>query len=186
MNKKYDPVIDFASFRKWQDDFNRGIKDVVDSDSREQMGRNVGDVLTRSLDAIFEQVGGARQANWQKPETQSGAAWSPLANAYLTDAHYVVEVELAGISIEDVDVEIRANVLSVSGERKAKNSDTSKSGGFRQAERAMGTFHRGFELPADCDTDDVAAQMENGLLTIKVGLVSSASARTIKVSVKPG
>ena len=80
MNKKYDPVIDFASFQKWRDDFNRGIQDVVDADSREQLGKNVGAVLTRSLDAIFEHAGAGRTANPWSGEASSAASASASAS----------------------------------------------------------------------------------------------------------
>ncbi len=195
MNKKYEPVIDFASFQKWRDDFNRGIQDVVDAESREQMGKNVGAVLTRSLDAIFEQAaaGSSSTKHNTTPDTDGyseSASWSPRANCAETKTAYVVEVELAGVSMDEVNVEVAGRNLIVSGEVSENLTvdgllSVDRPSSFDKKERHSGDFERVFELPADFDIDAVDATMENGLLTVRVAK-QDAVRRRVKVELKPG
>ena len=197
MNKKYDPVIDFASFQKWREDFSRGIQDVVDADSREQMGKNVGAVLTRSLDAIFEQTGaspakpGSRYSAADQATTEAAdeSAWTPSANCAETNTAYLIEVELAGVSMQQVDVEISGNRLIVSGVAYGRATAESakpvfRPAGFSKTERRSGKFERVFELPADSDIDAVDASMEHGLLTVSIA--RQTSNRRVKVELRPG
>lgn len=196
MNKKYEPVIDFASFHKWRDDFNRGIQDVVDADSREQMGKSVGEVLTRSLDAIFEQAAPVKTGSRYRADTQDttsadqAAAWTPCANCAESDAEYLIEVELAGVSMEQVNVEIIGNRLVVAGVAQeqvaaAQMNPDFRSSGFSTLERPAGNFSRTFVLPTDSDIDAVDASMENGLLTLRIAR-QNQTRRRVKVQRKPG
>lgn len=197
MNKKYDPVIDLASFQKWKDQFNRGVQDVVDSGASEQLGKNVGEAVTRSLDAIFNQ---AASGSYREEASASSSAqeihgdlarnagsWKPRANCLQTADAYIFEIELAGIDENAIDVEIRGvsngNALCISGTSSQQKS--SERAEFNNTEMPEGVFYREFELPADSNCNDVTATNKNGLLGVRVGRKTLSSSETIKVSIKP-
>lgn len=210
MNKKYDPVIDFASFHKWRDDFNRGIQDVVDADGREQLGKNVGAVLTRSLDAIFEHANAvknneayagnsatnsaASSATSSASETETlsenaaatvtDGVWQPAINCSEQEQAYRVEVELPGVAMDAVDLEISGNLMVISGRSESTVSSV-RAAGFNKIERPAGRFERSIEIPSDSDSDNVEASMLNGLLVISIAK-QERSCHRVKVAIRPG
>lgn len=92
--------------------------------------------------------------------------FAPSADAASTDDVYEVNIELPGVSSEDVDVELHDNVLVVKGEKSFENEETGKTYYF--SERRFGSFHRSFRLPEDVDPEKVTAAFSDGVLTIKV------------------
>ena len=49
---------------------------------------------------------------------QSGGLWFPAADVYSTPEGWLVKVELAGVSAEDIEIDIQGNVLYIAGARK--------------------------------------------------------------------
>ena len=82
-----------------------------------------------------------------------------------TDA-YVVTAELPGLSREDVEIEIKDGVLTVSGERRADHEE--KSEGYFRVERSFGRFSRSLTLPKGVEADGVAAEFEGGVLEVRI------------------
>ena len=70
------------------------------------------------------------------------------------DNEYVVEIPLVGVSRDNVTVDVQDNVLSVVA--NAKNSYYARD------------FKQSWNLNKDSDVDNVTANLENGLLTVRV------------------
>jgi HSP20 family protein len=83
-----------------------------------------------------------------------------------TDDHLVLRADLPGLSEDDVQIEIKDNVLTVSGERKAEHDE--KSEGFYRLERSHGGFSRSLSLPRDIDADAVKASFDKGVLEVRI------------------
>lgn len=82
-----------------------------------------------------------------------------------TEAGVELDFELAGIAKEDVEISVENSVLKVRAEKKnPRQSDTE----WRLRERRFGTYERAFRLSDNLDADQVAATMENGVLTVKI------------------
>ncbi len=90
---------------------------------------------------------------------------------------YLVEIELAGVGKDDIDIDIAGSRLSVGGERKEKH----RVGILRRGERTVGAFAYEVTLPGDVDDADVTAFFDDGVLTIRVPKPEHARARRIKV-----
>jgi HSP20 family protein len=98
---------------------------------------------------------------------ESGAAlWYPSVDMFETDESLIIKAELAGLSKDDIDVNVENGKLMLSGERKSENEvDEDK---FYRRERTYVRFVRTFALPADVDPDKIAAEFKDGVLNIKV------------------
>ena len=62
--------------------------------------------------------------------------WVPAMDLVETEDHLVLRADLPGLSEDDVEIEIKDGVLTVSGEREAEHEE--KSEGFYRVERAFG------------------------------------------------
>jgi len=96
------------------------------------------------------------------------------------DAFYV-DAEVPGLSAEDIKVDVEKNVLTLSGERKVEKEDT--EGTFRRVERQYGSFTRSFSLPETVDTENISADLRNGVLELRLPKKEAPTPKQISVSV---
>jgi HSP20 family protein len=80
--------------------------------------------------------------------------------------HLVLKADLPGLSEDDVKIEVRDNVLTVSGERKTEREDERR--GYYRVERAFGSFSRSLTLPDGIDPDRIQASFDRGVLEVRV------------------
>lgn len=101
----------------------------------------------------------------------------PLA-VWEDDGRVVFEFEVPGISQENLDVQIEAGILTVS----AKRSVPERSGKLKHNEHRYGEFQRRIRLDDSLDPASVAADLENGLLTLTIN--RRIEAQPVKVAVR--
>src|SRR3954449_4294116 len=92
--------------------------------------------------------------------------WIPAMDLVETGEHFVLRADLPGLGEDDVKLEVEDRVLTVSGERKAEQ--TEKGDGFYRVERATGSFSRSLTLPEGVDTDGIAATFDKGVLEVRI------------------
>jgi HSP20 family protein len=85
----------------------------------------------------------------------------------------VVNVDLAGVDIEEVGLEIRGRQLLISGERLTQEAEGRL---YQQIEIEQGPFRRVVELGADVDSSQAQATYEDGVLRIEIPLVRQEEA----------
>jgi HSP20 family protein len=110
------------------------------------------------------------------PDLLDGA-FTPLADLEETNDAYVVELELPGVKRDDVDIEVAGRRLTVHGERKAKD----RVGILRKRERTTGRFHYEVTLPGDVEEDGVEANLDEGVLTVRLPKPEHARPRRIEI-----
>jgi len=86
----------------------------------------------------------------------------PAVNVWQSD-----EAELPGVDPADIDIHVKDNVLTLSGERKAP--DLPEGARWHRNERGYGKFSRAVRLPFAASDDKVEARMTDGVLRIVVG-----------------
>ena len=106
-------------------------------------------------------------------------AWFPAVDIKREDGVYLIDMEVPGFKPEEIDVEAHDNILTIQGERESE-SDASE-GDFIRRERRYGKFVRRFNLPAGASSDDINAQVKDGVLHIRVPDGQAASPRKISV-----
>ncbi|MEF2145660.1 MAG: Hsp20/alpha crystallin family protein [Desulfovibrionaceae bacterium] len=94
-----------------------------------------------------------------------GYVWSPAADVFECADGYIFRVELAGVGLDHVRVEVHEGILHVSGERPFPQSQ----GEYYALELSYGPFSRTFALPSDADPERISAKLKNGLLNVGVG-----------------
>ncbi len=104
--------------------------------------------------------------------------WQPLVDIRETKDAYRVEVELPAVDAKDVRIELKSGVLHVSGERRFANDE---DGRVHRRERSYGKFTRSFRLPEDANPAAIDASAKDGVVSIAIGKVAEAQARTIEV-----
>jgi HSP20 family protein len=95
---------------------------------------------------------------------------------------FTVSCELPGLEEKDIDVSIASNVLTIKGEKKSEN-EVKKDKYFRK-ESWSGSFQRTLPLPASVDSQNVNAELKNGILIIKLPKTEEAKTKQITVNVK--
>lgn len=108
---------------------------------------------------------------------EPGCRWSPAADVLETEDAFTIVVELPGLTLDDVSLELRGKTLRIHG----TGPDVTVGGARHHVvERPKGRFSRTFTLGFPMAESDVAATLGHGLLTITVTKPASRR-RTIPV-----
>ncbi|HSB13617.1 MAG TPA: Hsp20/alpha crystallin family protein [Bryobacteraceae bacterium] len=107
--------------------------------------------------------------------------WSPAVDIFETETELFFKVDAAGMSLEDIDVQLENGTMTLKGERKFEKDDKVK--GYHRIERSYGAFARSFTLPNTVDPEGVRADYTHGVLTITLPKKELAKPRAIKVNV---
>lgn len=90
----------------------------------------------------------------------------PKADVHDDGSTTTLRLELPGIEIKDVTLEVIDDTLAVSGEKKIETKIN--EGDRYRSERSFGTFYRAFSFAFPIDAGKVEATFDKGILTIKV------------------
>ena len=96
----------------------------------------------------------------------SGHLWYPAADVYQTPDGWVVKVELAGVSAEEIEIAIEGNTLYIGGSRKDRSCASGIS--YQQMEITYSNFEKTLRFPSPIDGATVEHIVENGLLIINL------------------
>jgi HSP20 family protein len=115
-------------------------------------------------------------------EPRANRPWSPAVDIYETENELVLKADLPDVDLKDIDVKVENQTLSISGERKFDQEQTEK--GYHRIERSYGSFVRSFSVPNTFDTEHIAAEFKNGVLSVTLPKKEAAKPRQVKVEVK--
>jgi HSP20 family protein len=107
---------------------------------------------------------------------------APAVDLVEKENAYDLHVELPGMDEKDVQLGIREDVLTISGEKKGETEEERR--GYHFSERRFGAFRRSFRLPEDVDQDKIEASFRKGLLTITLPKNPEAAKGEKKIEVK--
>ena len=116
--------------------------------------------MARSTNRYFQFLGSAKNAQ------ASGKLWYPAADVYQTPDGWVVKVELAGVSVEDIEIDVQGNVLYLAGCRKDRSIAVGFS--YQQMEITYSSFEKTLSFPALIDGVTLDHMFEDGLLIIRL------------------
>lgn len=135
--------------------------------------------LQRQMNRLFEeQYSGGRE------ESLTSGAFVPPVDIYEDEHSIQLKLEVPGIEEKDLDIKVENNTLIVSGERKLESEQ--KEENFRRIERRYGSFVRSFTLPNTVNPDEITADYNSGVLTIKLAKRAEAKPKQIKVNIGSG
>jgi HSP20 family protein len=97
-------------------------------------------------------------------ERGGGKVYTPAIDIKEEEDKLVVTTDLPGINKEDVQINLKEDMLEISA-KTGKEKETEEEGYLRR-ERAYTQFYRAVRLPASVKEEGSTAKMENGVLTI--------------------
>lgn len=104
----------------------------------------------------------------------------PAVNTREGEFAYHIEIDLPGISKEDIEITTEDNVLMISGERKL-NEET-KEEDYYLCESSFGVISRSFVLPEGIDEEKIDARYEDGRLYVTLEKEEARKAKSISVN----
>lgn len=134
------------------------------------------DQMRDELDRMFEGYPLARLAPWKD------MTFTPAIEIAEKEGAFFVKADLPGLAKDNVKVEVTAEGLTISGERKEEKEE--KKTGYYRTERLYGSFERFVPLPEGALIDKAAATFKDGVLEVKVplGQVTAPKPMTLPIS----
>ncbi len=114
--------------------------------------------MAKSINRHFKFLGNSKGAQ------PSGKLWYPAADVYETPDGWIVKVELAGVSAEEVQLDVQGNQLYIAGCRKDRSCSAGAT--YQQMEITYSHFEKTLSFPASIEGARVEHNFENGLLII--------------------
>ena len=127
--------------------------------------------MSSRLNRLFEPGSG---------EAARRVAWSPAVNVEETEDELKLTAELPGMNIDDIEIEVENNILSLRGEKREEEEKEGRR--YHVWERCYGSFERSFTLPRTVKADDISAQFRDGILHVQ--MPKAPEAKTRKISIK--
>jgi HSP20 family protein len=119
------------------------------------------DSLQSDMNRLFDRFFGSTSGNGPTQRR-----WIPARDIAETDDSVVLRSDLPGVKEDDVQIEVKDGVLTVSGERRDEHEE--KGEDFHRVERSFGRFSRSLSLPDGVDPDKVEANFDNGVLEVRI------------------
>src|SRR5215211_1560050 len=116
------------------------------------------DSLQSEMNRVFDTFFGGRGPD------AAMRRWVPPMDLVEADDHLVLRADLPGLERDDVNIEVKDGVLTISGERKAEHER--KTDGYYRVERAFGGFSRSLSLPEGIDAAEITADFDKGVLEV--------------------
>jgi HSP20 family protein len=129
----------------------------------------------RELDDFHERMSKLLESSVSDRHVTS---WVPAVDIEETDDAFLVEAELPGVKRDDVTVELQNNELMIHGEVKERE----RTGILRRRTRRTGQFDYRVVLPGEVDADNVEANLQEGVLRVKVHKMEHARPRRISIT----
>ena len=115
-------------------------------------------------------------------EASQRVLWSPAVNVAETKEELRLTAELPGMSIDDIEIEVENNVLSLRGVKKEEEEHEDRR--YHVWERSYGSFERSFTLPRTVKADEISAHFRDGILHVDMPKAPEAKGRRIAIEVK--
>ncbi len=142
--------------------------------------RNNGNLsrLRDEMDRMFDQFL-VEPVGLLDPKVLRTEGWLPPIDISDTENEVVVRVEAPGIAVKELEVLLTGTTLMIMGKKDELKEKQEEN--YYQCERRFGEFRRELELPEGIDPEKVAAEADNGVITIRVAKKPGAKPRHIEV-----
>jgi len=132
------------------------------------------DALLAFQDAVEE----ARTSDFFGLSTTSRGT-GPSINLFQDGDSVVLMAELPGMKKEDIELKIKSDLFTISGERKSQYPEKAS---FHRIERKNYHFNRSVKLPMQVDADKSQAEYKNGVLKVIMPRAESDKPKMISIN----
>jgi HSP20 family protein len=126
---------------------------------------------SRLLPSLARETGTLLRPSW-------GAAL-PEVDVREEDNQYVLHASLPGVRPEDVNITVRDNTVTISGQAQEERAE--ERGRYIYRERRTGSFSRTLTLPTEVNAENAQADFTNGVLTLTLPKAETARQRRIPI-----
>ncbi|MFQ3616273.1 MAG: Hsp20/alpha crystallin family protein [Cyanobacteriota bacterium] len=109
-----------------------------------------------------------------------GIAFVPPAEMEETSDAIHLKLEIPGMDSKDLDIQVSAESVSITGERKLETKTEDK--GTTRTEFRYGKFQRVIPLPARIQNNNVQAEYKDGILQITLPKAEEEKHKVVKVN----
>ena len=135
---------------------------------------NLNEEMNRLVQNVFP--GETRETSLFK------GSWNPAVDISEDDDNFFLNVELPGLTKDDVKVKYEEGVLTITGEKKAEKEDKDRN--YHRIERSYGKFERSFRITSQILADKINADFSNGVLSITLPKADEVKPKEIEVKIK--
>jgi HSP20 family protein len=126
-----------------------------------------------TLDHMFDDVMGSMLGTATSTRT-----FDPSIDVHASDSELVFVCDVPGVKQDDLEVTLENHVLTIKGIRKFEGKEDEQV----MLGRAYGPFSRSYTLPDYVDEEKLAAQLADGVLTVRIPKQARAKPRKIPIS----
>jgi HSP20 family protein len=123
-----------------------------------------------------------RLAGTMWPDVENGSVLAMPAEVVETDDEIRFDVEMPGFRMDDLEITLENNVLTIAGEKKVEREEGRKDTDYRLFERRYGRYQRSFSLPPTVRGDQCEANYEDGVLSLRLQKSEDAKPRRIQIN----
>lgn len=134
------------------------------------------DSLQRQMNRLFDDF-----AFPQNSHHTNGLRFIPAAELQETEDALELKLEVPGMEAKDLDIQVSAEAITISGERKSETQTEEK--GITRSEFRYGHFERVIPLAVRVKNDAVTADYKDGILHITLPKAEAEKNKVVKVSV---
>jgi HSP20 family protein len=120
---------------------------------------------------------GSRRFRHYQPVRFNGGRRLPV-DVHVDSEEYVITAAVPGLLAEDLKIEILDDVVTLSGEVASEENDEER---VLLNELSNGSFTRSLRMPDPLDAENAEAQIEIGVLTVRIPKSEEAKPKTIEV-----
>ncbi len=132
--------------------------------------------MQRDFDSLFNTF-------FPSANTEDGndepVSWHPRIDLVETTDAFELALDIPGVAKDDLTINLHDGVLSISGERTARNVEENDT--VVRLERQSGRFYRSFTLSNKIDESKIEAQQENGVLMVRLPKLEESKPRKISI-----
>ncbi|MBW4615645.1 MAG: Hsp20/alpha crystallin family protein [Desmonostoc vinosum HA7617-LM4] len=113
---------------------------------------------------------------------EKGLMKVPAAEIQETEDAIHLKLELPGMSAKDLDIQVTADAVHISGERKSENK--TENDGTTKSEFYYGKFQRVIPLKARIQNTNVTAEYKDGILNLTLPKTEQEKNKVVKVNLE--
>ena len=107
--------------------------------------------------------------------------WTPAVDISEDDNNFYLNVDLPGMTKDQVKVRFEDGMLSITGEKKSEKEE--KKVNYHRVERSFGRFERSFRVPSRISASKIDAKFDKGVLTVTMPKAEEAKPKEIEVKI---
>ncbi|MDJ0692193.1 MAG: Hsp20/alpha crystallin family protein [Xenococcaceae cyanobacterium MO_188.B32] len=132
------------------------------------------DSLQKEMNRLFESL------TPTTPKT-NGRGFIPPAEMKETEDEIHLKLEVPGMDAKDIDIQVSAEAISISGERKEETKTEEK--GMTRSEFRYGSFRRVIPLSTRVQNTNVKAEYKDGILHLTLPKAEEEKTKVVKVNI---